>query len=296
MLRPWIASIAQRLAALPFRADSGWRRAAAAVAIGLAASGALAQSAGMPTLQNPDARTARPAPGTVTGIRFVTTDDFPPFNFTDAGGRLTGFNVDLARAICSALDVPCTIQARPFDDLVPSLLEQRADAALAGIAVTAEARTRLAFTEAYLPLPARFVVRRGLPLAISAESLAGRRLAVAADSAHLAYLQAYFPAATIRTFPNADAARAALRTGQADVAFGDAMQLAFWLHGTTAGDCCEFAGGAYFDEHFFGPGLTVAASLNSPQLVAAMNWAIEAAFADGTIAALYLRYFPEGYF
>lgn len=249
----------------------------------------------MPTLQNPDARTARPAAGTVTGIRFVTSDDFPPFNFTDAGGRLAGFNVDLARAICSELGVPCTIQARPFDDLVPSLVERRADAAIAGIAVSAAAREVLSFTTAYLPLPARFVVRKGLPLAISAEALAGRRVAVAADSAHLAYLEAYFPAATIRTYPGADAARSALRTGQADVAFGDAMQLAFWLHGTTAGDCCEFAGGAYFDEFFFGRGLTVAASSAAPELVAAMNWAIEAAFADGTIAALYLRYFPEGF-
>lgn len=261
----------------------------------LAASTATAQPAGIPTLQDPAVRTARPAAGAVTGIRFVTTEDFPPFNFVDAGGRLTGFNVDLARAICSELGVPCTIQARPFDDLVPSLVEQRADAAIAGLAVTGDARAQLGFTEIYLPLPARFVVRRGLPLAISAEALAGRRVAVAAGSAHLAYLQAYFPAAQARTYPTADAARAALRTGQADVAFGDGLQLAFWLQGTTAGDCCEFAGGAYYDEHFFGPGLSVAAGAGATALIEAMDWAIEATFADGTFAALYLRYFPVGY-
>ncbi len=38
-------------------------------------------------------------------IRFVTTDDFPPFDFVDAGGRLTGFNVELARAICQRLAI-----------------------------------------------------------------------------------------------------------------------------------------------------------------------------------------------
>lgn len=266
------------------------------VALLIAATGASAQPVAIPTLQDPAVRTARPAPGSVTGIRFVTTDDFPPFNFVDASGRLTGFNVDLARAICSELEVPCTIQSRPFDDLVPSVMEQRADAAIAGITVTAEARALLGFTEPYLPLPARFVVRRGLPLAISAEALAGRRVAVAAQSAHLAYLEAYFPAAQIRTYPSADAARSALRTGQADVVFGDAVQLAFWLQGTTAGDCCEFAGGAHFDEHFFGLGLAVAANAGATELIAAMDWAIEAAFADGTFAALYLRYFPVGFF
>ncbi|MCW5717035.1 MAG: transporter substrate-binding domain-containing protein [Bauldia sp.] len=266
----------------------------AALVIG--ATAAAAQPVAIPTLRDPAVRAARPAPGAVTGIRFVTTDDFPPFNFVDAGGRLTGFNVDLARAICSQLGVPCTIQSRPFDDLLPSLVEQRADAAIAGISVTAEARTQLGFTQPYLPLPARFVVRKALPLTISAETLAGRRVAVAAQSAHLAYLEAYFPGAAIRTYPTADAARSALRSGQADVAFGDAVQLAFWLQGTTAGDCCEFAGGAHFDEHFFGRGLSVATSADAPELIAAMDWAIEAAFADGTFTALYLRYFPVGFF
>src|SRR5690606_2256264 len=94
-------------------------------------TGAVAQQAPLPTLHDPAVRTARPATGAVTGIRFVTTDDFPPFNFVDAGGRLTGFNIDLARAICSELEVPCSIQARPFDDLVPSIAEERADAAIA---------------------------------------------------------------------------------------------------------------------------------------------------------------------
>lgn len=296
MPRTRIVSFAQWFAGFRYRIDSGRRAAALLTALLVGATVAAAQPVAIPTLQDPAVRAARPAPGTVTGIRFVTTDDFPPFNFVDASGRLTGFNVDLARAICTELGVPCTIQARPFDDLAPSLVEQRADAAIAGITVTADARTMLGFTEPYLPLPARFVVRKALPLAISAEALAGRRVAVAAQSAHLAYLEAYFPGATLRTYASADAARSALRTGQADVAFGDAVQLAFWLQGTTAGDCCEFAGGAYFDERFFGLGLSVAANAGATDLIAAMDWALEAAFADGTFAALYLRYFPVGFF
>jgi len=295
MRRAWVSPVAQRPGWFSSRVESGRLAILLLLALLFAATGASAQPTEIPTLLDPAVRAARPAPGTVTGIRFVTTDDFPPFNFVDAAGRLTGFNVDLARAICFELGVPCTIQSRPFDDLLPSLVEQRADAAIAGIAVTAETRALLGFTQPYLPLPARFVVRKGLPLAISAEALAGRRVAVAAQSAHQAYLEAYFPAAQIRTYPSADAARSALRTGQADVAFGDAVQLAFWLQGTTAGDCCEFAGGAHFDEHFFGLGLTVAADAGATDLIAAMNWALEAVFADGTFAALYLRYFPVGF-
>ena len=65
-----------------------------------------------PNFWDPKRRVERPPAGAVPAIRFVTTDDFPPFNFLDADGRLTGFNVDLARAICAELDIRCTIQAR----------------------------------------------------------------------------------------------------------------------------------------------------------------------------------------
>ena len=36
-------------------------------------------------------------------LRFVTDSDYPPFHYFDEEGALTGFNVDLAKAICEAL-------------------------------------------------------------------------------------------------------------------------------------------------------------------------------------------------
>ena len=42
-------------------------------------------------------------------LRFVTETDYPPFNYYDEDGTLTGFNIDLARAICAELAVTCEI-------------------------------------------------------------------------------------------------------------------------------------------------------------------------------------------
>ena len=36
-------------------------------------------------------------------LRFLTTVDFPPFNYIDSEGRLAGFHVDLARRVCAEL-------------------------------------------------------------------------------------------------------------------------------------------------------------------------------------------------
>lgn len=251
----------------------------------------------VPNFWDPKARATRPPPGAVGAIRFVTTDDFPPFNFLDANGRLTGFNVDLARAICDKLSVPCTIQARPWDDLVDSVAEGRADAEIGGIAITPATRERLAFSDVYLRVPARFAVRRGpTDLEVSAAGLRNRTVAVVGNSAQEAYLKAFFPAAKIAPFASVEEAEAALKKGEADLYFGDALQLSFWLESEAAGECCAFAGGPYLESRFFGLGFAIGVAPKSADLRHALNSALETVYSSGTYSELYLRYFPEGFF
>ena len=58
------------------------------------ATGAEAGGVVIPNFWDPRRRIERPPAGVVASLRFLTTDDFPPFNFLDANGQLTGFNVD----------------------------------------------------------------------------------------------------------------------------------------------------------------------------------------------------------
>lgn len=251
----------------------------------------------VPNFWDPKARATRPAPGAVGAIRFVTTDDFPPFNFLDASGRLTGFNVDLARAVCDKLSVPCTIQARPWSDLVDSVAEGRADAEIGGVAITPLTRERLEFSDVYLRVPARFAARRGTTdLEVSATGLRNRTVAVVGKSAQEAYLKAFFATAKVTPFPTAEEAEAALKKGDAELYFGDALQLSFWLESEAAGDCCAFAGGPYLESRYFGLGMAIGVAPKSADLRHALNSALETVYSSGTYAELYLRYFPEGFY
>jgi polar amino acid transport system substrate-binding protein len=251
----------------------------------------------IPNFWDPKRRVERPPAGTVNAIRFVTTDDFPPFNFLDSDGRLTGFNVDLARAICAELAIRCTIQARPWSDLVDTLAGKNADAAIAGIAITKESRQRLDFSDVYLRSPARFVVRRDGPhFDLTPEGLKGHTLAVVTRTAHEAYLAAFFPEVGRKLFPTAEAARDALKSGAADAHFGDGVQLSFWLQGESAGGCCVFAGGPYLESRFFGEGLAIAVPRGAEDLKRAINAALGSIHDKGTYAELYRRYFPVGFY
>ena len=251
----------------------------------------------VPDFWDPKRRIERPTTGAIQAIRFVTTDDFPPFNFLDANGHLTGFNVDLARAICAELAVPCTIQARQWDDLVNRVATKSADAVIAGIAITAESRATLDFSDVYLRSPARFVVRRkDAGMDISPEGLRGHTLAVVTSTAHEAYLASMFPEIGRKLYPTADDARRALQSGAADAHFGDGLQLSFWLASEAAANCCVFAGGPYLDSRFYGQGYAIAFAKGSTDLKHAVNAALQAIYEKGVYAELYLRYFPVGFF
>jgi polar amino acid transport system substrate-binding protein len=251
----------------------------------------------IPNFWDPRQRAERPAEGAVPAIRFLTTDDFPPFNFLNDRGQLTGFNVDLARAICAELAISCTIQVRAFDDLVGHLASKTADAVIAGIAITAANRETLDFSDPYLRLPARLLARRSEPVRdISAATLRGRTIAVAAGTAHEAYLTAMFPDVTAKPYPTADAARAAVKAGETDFAFGDGQQSAVWLQSAAAADCCRFAGGPYLDARFFGEGYAIAVAKGANTLKHALNAALHAVANKGVYADLYLRYFPVSFF
>src|SRR5262245_20529318 len=71
---------------------------------------AQAASAGVPGFWDPRRRPERPDLGRISLIRFMTEVDYPPFDYAGPDGNPTGFNVELARAMCEELHVTCTVQ------------------------------------------------------------------------------------------------------------------------------------------------------------------------------------------
>ena len=208
---------------------------------------ALAQAAdpaaAVPGFWDPRRRPERPDLSRVSIIRFLTEIDYPPFNYAGPGGNPAGFNVDLARTMCEELKVNCTVQMRRFDTLVDALAENRGDAVIASLAVTSEARRRIDFTDPYYRSPARFVARRDSTIEdVRPERLEGRKVAVVAQTAHEAYLKSFFTEVELRSYPNAEATREALRRGEVDLLFGDGIALAFWLNGSDSAGCCVLQG------------------------------------------------------
>jgi polar amino acid transport system substrate-binding protein len=258
-----------------------------------ATAGKLPDPMAVPSFWDPRRRPERPDLSRINIIRFLTETDYPPFNYTGPDGVPTGFNVELARSICDEIKVACTIQMRRFDTLLDALAKNEGDAVIASFAETPDIRKKVDFSDPYYRTPARFVARRDLDIAqIRPQTLEGRRVAVIAGTAHEAFMKTLFTEAELHPYPNAAAARAALKKGEVDLLFGDGISLAFWLNGTDSDGCCEFRGGPYLESRYFGEGVGIAVRHGNDLLRRAFNWALFQLWEKGRFTDLWLRYFP----
>lgn len=247
----------------------------------------------IPLLIDPERRIERKELPRGTQLRFVTEEDYPPFNYIGRDGQLAGFNIDLARAICAELNVTCTIQPRQWGLLLSALDKGEADAVIASHRLSADLRRAYEVSLPTFRSPARFVAR-GKDAAGEATlaALKGKSVALIGGSAHEAFLNTLFPGLRLVRFETSAAVLGALKAGEVDLAFGDGVALGFWLNGAQAQGCCAFLGGPFTESRYFGEGAAIVLRANAAPLRQAIDYALWRITREGRYARLYLKHFP----
>lgn len=251
----------------------------------------------IPQFINPNVITTSGSAPAIRTIRFLTTDDFPPFNFIDQEGKLEGFNVSLARALCFEIKARCTMQALPWDDLNEALAAGQGDAIIAGLALSDATILDYAFSAPYLRLPARFFYNKSKGL--DEKSFRGpgtQTVGVQAGTAHEAFLKEHFPETPIKTFKSQDELRSATRDGLVSLGFSDGVGISFWFQSSLSKECCGFIGGPYLSSDYFGQGLSIAVPIDRLDLKQVLDRGLSRLMREGKFSNIYLQYFPISFF
>ena len=75
-----------------------------------------------------------------------THPTFAPFEFVDAEGTPTGFDVELIKTVLKSQGDEAEIVSMPFDGLIPALLTGQIDAIISGMTITEERQKRVDFS------------------------------------------------------------------------------------------------------------------------------------------------------
>ena len=260
-------------------------------------------------LSNPRLAASRPSPASAEEtpsalkeepplvLTILTEGDYPPFNYRNDAGDLTGFDVDLAHALCERMKAQCSFETKAWDDLLPALKAGKGDVVMASMLIPSAPRAApphdkdVVFTGAYYSTPGHFAEQKTESFPSGASGLAGKRIAVQAGSVHAAFLAHHFPAAQSVDVATLKDAEKALAAGKVDYLFGDRNALLRWLK--TDGKCCRLAGPDYDDPAWFGQGAGIALRSKDDALRKRIDTALASLVADGTYRRISSRYFSQ---
>jgi polar amino acid transport system substrate-binding protein len=251
------------------------------------------QPAYQPPLFRSAEEQARPALPEQLAVKLVADEDFAPYSFRSRTGSPAGISVEIAIAACEQARLACTVEVRPFAEILPALERGEVDVAVTGPRLDANTLAASRMTRPYFRIMGRFAVPNTSTLdTASVSNLAGRRIGVVKDTVHARWLTAYYASTRITPFDDLAAAGAALKGGQVDALFGDNLQVIYWVAGEAAAGCCRLLGGAYSDFDYFSRNLAFLARRDKPELAQALDYGLDKAQAAGSTAKILRTYLP----
>ena len=105
-----------------------------------------------------------------------TEGAYPPFSEMGSDGKLKGFDIDIAAALCTRMKVTCTLVQAEFDAMIPALRAKKFDAIVASMSITPERKKSVDFSVKYYQTPARFVARADAKLDIAVQAIKNSRV------------------------------------------------------------------------------------------------------------------------
>lgn len=163
-------------------------------------------------------------------LKVGITPDSPPLAF-EVEGHLQGVEVEFAKLLGKALGRPIQFVKLPWQEQIPALLESRTDIIMSGMSITREREEEIAFSEPYVEYGQMAMVRNNdstrYPQARNVMSTFGK-VAVISGTTGEAFVENFFPNASVETFPSPDDAVRALVKSNVDVFIFDSPTI-LWL-------------------------------------------------------------------
>ncbi|OZI49443.1 amino acid ABC transporter substrate-binding protein [Bordetella genomosp. 4] len=110
-------------------------------------------------------------------IKIGTEGTYAPFSYHDASGKLTGFDVDIGRAIAERLGVKAEFVEGKWDGLIAGLDVKRYDAVINQVGITDARKAKYDFSDPYIASEAVLIVRDDNTEIKSFDDIKGKRSA-----------------------------------------------------------------------------------------------------------------------
>ena len=222
-----------------------------------------------------------------------TEGAYPPFNNLESDGSLTGFDIDIAKALCEEMKAECTFVTQDWDGIIPGLIAKKYDMIIASMFITEERKKQVAFTDPYYLAAMTHAAAKNSGITdFTNEGMKGKAIGAQSGTTQADYVAAVYPDADIKLYPTQDEVNLDMANGRLDLQVGDMIPLLDWVTKNDDGKaCCELIGKPITDPKFVGEGVGIAVRQDDNDLREKLNAALKAIREDGTYQKINDKYF-----
>ncbi|RJF72029.1 cystine ABC transporter substrate-binding protein [Deinococcus cavernae] len=228
---------------------------------------------------------AASAPSTLTKgvLKIGMEGTYPPFTYKDDKGNLTGFDVDIAKAVAAKLNLKPEFVLTEWSGILAGLQANKYDVIVNQVAITAEREKSLAFSQPYVYSTPQIIVKKSS--AFTPKTLAdlkGKRVGSSLGSNYEQQLKAA-GGINIVTYPGAAEVLADLAAGRIDAGYNDKLLVNYLIKSQNL----PIKGAGFGKADSMG----IALKKNNPSLKTAIDRALLQIKADGTYAKISRKWF-----
>jgi L-cystine transport system substrate-binding protein len=218
-------------------------------------------------------------------LRVGVEGTYPPFNYQDENGNLVGFEIDFANALAKQLGVKADFMPTKWDGMLAALDSGRLDVVINQVTITPEREKKYDFTQPYTVSGIQIITRTGDAKALDTpQALAGKTVGVGLGTNYEQWLKEHVPAAKVATYDDDPTKLQDLRVGRIDAVLNDRLMAAYLVK--QSGGQLAAAGPAFAKQE-----AGVALQKGHPDLLAALNNAIDALRKDGELTQISTKWF-----
>lgn len=230
-------------------------------------------------------------------LKVAIDPTYEPFTFKTPDGKPTGFDVDIANAVCEQIKRKCEFVEQVWDGMIPGLNAKKYDVIISSMSITDERMKEVDFSDKYYNTPSQIVLKKSIKFT-DLNSLKGKKIGVLKGSTQEKYAMGELKplGAIVNAYEAQDQVYLDIKSGRLDGTVADYMEVTAGFLSKPEGANYGFVGPQLKDPSlfkYFGYGAGFALRKGEDQLKAQLNEAIKTIRANGTYKTINDKYFAK---
>ncbi len=216
---------------------------------------------------------------------------YEPFTFKK-DGKPTGFDVDIANALCEQIKRTCVFVEQSWDSMIPGLMARKYEVIISSMSITEDRLKQIDFTDKYYNTPSRVVTKKDFKFAGPA-SLKGKKIGVLKSSTQEKYAMGELKPVGVEvvSYDAQDQVYLDIKSGRLDGTVADYVEVTSGFLNKPEGKDYELKGDELYIPKYFGSGAGIGLRKGQDALKNELNAAIKTIRGNGVYKKINDKYF-----